>query len=358
MIQFARERAGELSVIASGHYVLPDDLTDAQARREALIEGISHLLNSAPFHGRNVVASLPDALIQYKNVRLPQMPPDERPQAVRWEAAERFELDEDARVDFLAAGEVRQGEQVRDELILMAINGRDLRPHMEMLLAAHLKPIALEPVPVAICRCLARKVRRESDQQEVRVVVDIGLTASRVLILRSSRVVFYKSIEVGGQMLNLAVADRLELSVAEAAELRRKLRDQDQDRSQGESAEPLFGSTRQEHVSRAVQDAVRPIVIDLAKEIGLCLRYYSVTFRGHRPEHLGLVGGEAYDSSIAKIISDQLEMKAAASSPLEGIDLSDDQVTLDRRKCLAEWAVAGGLAMRQGSGALGLRGAA
>lgn len=356
MIQFARERGGELSVLANGQYALPEDITDESARREALIEGIDHLLHSSPFHGRTVAASLFDSVVQYKNVRLPQMPPDERAEAVRWEAAERFDLDDEARVDYLTAGEVRQGDQLRDELILMGVNGCDVRSQVEMLLAANLKPIALEPSPVSICRCLARKVRRESDQAEARVVVDLGVGTSKVIILRSDRVLFYKALEIGGRSFNKAVAERLDLSMSEAAQLRRKLRDGD--RQEDSDDDQLFGSTRRENVLRAVQDSVRPVAIDLAKEIGLCLRYYSVTFRGRRPDHIGLIGGEAYDSGLSKIIGNQLELEALANNPLEGIDLSADQVTLDRRRPQAEWAVSAGLAMRQNTSLRQLRGAA
>lgn len=355
MLQFAGA-ADELRALASGQYVLPGDLpAHGPDRVAALTAGINQLLDTSGFRGRRVVASLPDAMVQYKNMRLPQMPPTERTEAVKWEAADRFELDDEARVDYLDAGEVRQGDQVRDELILIAVNGRPLREHMEAMLHAGLRPVALEPAPVAIGRGLGRLVRREADQQEVRVIIDMGARATRVIVMRGRRILFYKPIDIGGEAINRAVAEHLEISEADAHELRHKLRDgEDGDPAEGEA---LFGSTRRENVSRAVHDSVRPIVIDLANEIGLCLRYYSVTFRGARPNGLGLVGGEAYDTLAAKIIGEQLEMATRVICPLEGVDLSHPHVALERRAHQAEWAVAAGLALRQPA-AMRMRGAA
>jgi type IV pilus assembly protein PilM len=356
MLQFVRDGDG-VAALASGQFSLPTDLpTDGDERRAALVQGIGQLLDSSAFHGRRAVAGLPDSRVQYKNMRLPKMPPDERAEAVKWEATDRFELDDEAAVDYLDAGEVRQGDQVRDELILMAVNGRDLREQTEIMLAAGLKPIAIEPSPISMSRSISRLYRRESDQHEVRVLVDFGLRSTRVVVMRGSRVLFYKPIDIGGLALTQAVADHLELTTADAEELRHKLHDSDA--SQTQEGEPLFGSTRRENVSRAVLDSIRPIVIELANEIGLCLRYYSVTFRGSRPDTINLIGGQAYDKDAAKLIGQKLEMKTQVLNPLEGICLAGDRVSLDRRSEQAEWAVAAGLALRNMPVGLRMRGAA
>jgi type IV pilus assembly protein PilM len=355
MLQFSRRGGGELAAIASGQYAL-DPAAGETDRRAMIVQGIGQLLEASAFRGRQVVVGLSDDAVQYKNMRLPQMPPDERAEAIRWEADERFDLDDEAQIEYLDAGEVRQGEQVRDELILMAVRGTYLRPFMQMLADAGLRPVAIEPTPVALCRCLARAYRRESDRRELRVVAELGHRSSKVLVLRGSRVLFYKPIDIGAAALNAAVAEHLDLSGEDAAELRRKLGEgQDIDHQDGER---LFGSTRRENVARAVYDSVRPIIVELATEIGLCLRYFSVTFRGKRPDTLGLLGGEASDANVRQIIAEQLELNTTELSPLEGIDLSSANVALDRRGGQASWAVAAGLALRQTGAAGRLRGAA
>jgi Tfp pilus assembly PilM family ATPase len=139
------------------------------------------------------------------------------------------------------------------------------------------------------------------------------------------------------------VAEHLDLSVDDAARLRRRLTSPE---SESDEGEPLFGSTRRESVQRAAYEAVRSVVSDLAKEIGLCLRYYSVTFRGARPTALVLVGGEAHEPQLAKVIAEQLEIDVAVADPLTGIDLSSADIAIERRGTLPEWSTAAGLALR------------
>jgi type IV pilus assembly protein PilM len=353
-----RNRGSRLTVIASGQYMLPADApADFLERRALLVEGIQRILAGSRFRGNRVVCCLPAGWVQYKNVRMPPMPDEELVTAVQWEAADRFQFgDAPANVQYLNAGEVRHGEEIRHELILMGADEQRLRNYIAMLTEAGLRPSALEPVPVALCRCFARTVRRESDQQEIRVVVDIGLTATNVMVLRGNHIVFYKPLGIGGARLHEAVAHHLELSLAEAAELRRQLAD---DREDDADPEQLIGSNRRENVRRAVLECTRPYVNDLAREIGLCLRYCSVTFRGARPAHLWLTGGEAYDPFIARGIREQLELDVELAAPMEGVDLSGAQLAIERRNSACEWAVALGLAMRNPSSvSRRLRGAA
>lgn len=358
MLQLRRVASG-LSVIASGQFAPADDLpVDGPERQAAIVQGIGKLLEAGSFRGRRVVANLPSGTISYKNIRLPRMPDVELAQAVQWEAADRLSLGtEPAKVEYLSAGEVRHGEEIRDELIIMAVTENRLRQQIETLVEAGLEPIALEPAPVALARCLSRTSRRAADMKDVRVFTEVGRSVSSVLILRGNQVAFFKTIDIGGVSLNRAVTERLDLSPADACELRRKL--SRADGTEGESDEPLFGSTRRENVRRAVFEATRPILNDLAKEIGLCLRYFSVTFRGARPATMELIGGEAYDAQIAEIFSDQLQMEVAVAQPLFGVDLSGEQLAIERRGTACEWGQALGLALRQpASAAQRMRGAA
>lgn len=361
MIQLKRT-GGTVRVLASGHYRLPDDLpAQGHERHQAIARGISELLEANDFRGRKTVAGLNDAMVQLKNIRMPQMAPAEQRQAVQWEAADRMQIDgEHHKIDYITAGEVRVGEELRDELLLMAVNQEALDRQVATLVTAGLNPIALEPTPIALARCFAQTVRRESDQNLVRAMVDIGHQRSKVVIFRGQRVSFYKVIDVGGRQFTAAVAERLGLSHAEAHDLRRKIsRGETTETTQAGDSQALGNPDRRESIHRAVFEAVRPIAGDLAKEVGLCLRYHSVTFRGARPEKVSLLGGEAADPNLARVMGEQLELQIDTAAPLAGMDLSDDQIAVERRGSQPEWAVPTGLAMRRfANRELALRGAA
>ncbi len=357
MLQLCHGRTGH-SVVASGYYKFSGDLPSSEKERHSvLVEGCNKLLATYPFVGRKVVVSLPVEAIQYKNIRLPHMPAEERSQAVIWEAADHLQIDvKEATVEHLYAGEIKQGEETRDELILMAVTNTALREHVNVLMEGGLDPIGIDATPTAIARCFSRFIRRESDSQLVSIYVDVGRSCSKVLIMRGRSIIFFKLIDIGGEHLDRSVADHLGLSMEDASELRRQMLDV---KGTGEEVDASsLGLSRKEHVQRAVYESMRSMIGELAREIGMCLRYYSVTFRGARPSTLYLLGGEAHEPMLAKIISEQLEMEVQVAQPLEGVNLSSSHIAIERRSLLPEWGVAVGLTMWCEAGARGKRGAA
>ena len=91
-------------------------------------------------------------------------------------------------------------------------------------------------------------------------------------------------------------------------------------------------------------DATRSTTEALAREISLCMRYYSVTFRGHRPGKLRLVGGESADPQIQSTLAAALPIPVEASSPLYSVETGRMKPS-DRRGHLGEWATALGLGL-------------
>lgn len=357
MLQLA-QMPGGWAVNACGRFDLPRTVPiDGPERQAAMTEGIRALLASSPFHGREVVSCLPVSAVQYKNVRMPQMPPAELKEAIQWEAPDRLQLgDQGSKVQHVEAGEVRQGEETRSEVILMGATDASLREHIHVVTGGGLKPVAIESTPIAMARCFARTIRRETDMDLGHVYVDVGRSCSKVLVLRGHNVSFFKLIEIGGQTLDEAVAERLSVSLDEASALRRRLSDE-QDGEEGDGE--LIGSSGRDNVQRAVSDSVRQVVADLAREIVLCLRYYSVTFRGERPSVLYLVGGEAHDRQLVASLGEQLDLEVQIPDPLTGIDRSDPTIAIERRNIIPEWTVCAGLVMRRvHAGLRPMRGAA
>jgi hypothetical protein len=117
--------------------------------------------------------------------------------------------------------------------------------------------------------------------------------------------------------------------------------------------ESLAGGKR-DPVRQAVYDSTRSIIEDLGREISLCLRYYSVTFRGHRPTRLRLVGGEACDPQLLALLNSNLTIPVEAGKPLFSLSTSRMRST-ERRGMMCEWAQALGLALRHTRGYFGAR---
>jgi type IV pilus assembly protein PilM len=338
--------ASGTAVISAGKYDLPVDLpSDGPERRAELIEGCRKLIEATQPQGRDVVVGLTDASVQYKNIRMPRMPVEELKQAIQWEANDRFPTEsQPVAIQHLCAGEIRLGEETKQEILLMGVSQHVVDAQLEVVTACGLRAMAIETTPLSLARGMSRLYRREADGQAVHVVVDIGRKGSKVVILRGSTVTFYKRLDIGGLNLNRAVAEHLKITPQDAAALRRS---QAEAPKAEEGSDPrLFGGTRRENVERAMFESTRPLAQELAKEIGLCLRYHAVTFRGSRPETIHLCGGEASDTNLSQVIHEQLELPVKIAQPLDGLDLSAPHLSIERRGSLGEWAVVAGLAQR------------
>ena len=344
MLQLANDASGSV-IAAAARVPLPADIPEGgEARVAVLADLIREALDKSDLVGREVTCCLPATSIKYKNLRLPRMPASELAKAVEWEATDRLKLDlRTTRLQFFDAGEVKQGDELRQEIILMAVPMATVDDHVAAFLACGLRPLCFEAVPSALARSVGSKPTDEGDDA-IKVILDVGFSSSKVLIVRRGRVVFFKLIDIGGRTLDENIAARLKISLSEASDLRHKLcRDED---AESESAEsPPLGAGQQESVAKTVHEAIRGPLDELTREVGLCLRYFSVTFRGRRPGFVKLVGGEACEQQIAKLFESAGQIRIEPAVLSDHADLSRLGGVIDTTGAHSEWLLAMGLAM-------------
>ena len=324
---------------AASRKVFGRPLPEEPVQRKLEIERtLRAAMEMAPFKGNACVIAPSPSDLMIRAVRLPSMTDEERNKAVRWEASERFGVPMDEiEVEWILAGEVSQGHDTRDEVILIASRRAVLDSYLEAVLAVGLRPLAVDASFLASARNLTRPLRRQEDQSVARMIIDVGLSLTTVSITRGRSLAFVKTIVIAGRNFNKAVSDRLSLDEDAASQLRIE-------RMNAHAEDPDTG----DRVSRAAFEAIRPHMHELAQEAALCLRYYSVTFRGARPDSVSLIGGEAREPKLASILNEHLKVDAVVANPLEGIDVAAADMRLDRRHAsLTEWGVAAGLSMRQ-----------
>src|SRR4051812_26581134 len=329
---------GQLSVLASARLPLPEEARkDSNLRLPVSMDILRRLIRTGGFVGKNIVTTLPREIVQVKNLRLPQMPATELERAVHFEAKNIFSFDtEQAQIRYLHAGEVRQGVDARQEVIVLGAKDTEVNDFIEQLHRCGVVVESLDFEPCAMYRGIERFIRRREDEQEVHVLVDVGARRSQVVIGKGREISFYKPIDIGGQHLTDAVVRKLGITVDEAPALRRRLMDD------AAAADP---TARKDPVRQAVFDATRSIIEELAREISLCLRYYSVTFRGHRPNRLRVTGGEAADPQVQTILNASLPLPVEPFKPMRSVDTSSMKLE-DRRGIMSEWSVAFGLALK------------
>jgi type IV pilus assembly protein PilM len=350
----------QLSVIAAEKTRVDPDLNgDIQKKRKFIISAIRRMIEKGNFNGRNVISCLPNEGLKITSLRLTEVQNDEIEQVLRKEVAQRFGLDPDKdAVKYVVAGNVHQGDEIKNELILFAADNEIIKNHIEMLEEAGLRPVSIDTIPCALFRSFERSLRRQEDRERTVVFIDVGNQVTTVVFGRGGEISFVKQISIGGQKFNEEVAAKLGINISEAEMLRKALqmekslsrpRPSLEEQELTESEPKLDASTRQ-----TIVDAVGAVAEELTREISLCLRYYTVTFRGKRVERAVFTGGGAYEYILLDILRRQLAVEIEVAQPLRGFDLSSERRNLnfdsDRRGLLSEWTVAVGLSLKGWNG--------
>ena len=115
-----------------------------------------------------------------QNIRVAQATGDELTKIVHFEAAGRLPFAaEEADIRYLEADDVRQGDTVRREVVLLAC----YRPALDRMLSvaeqAGLRVAAIDPEPAAMLRCYRRQFRRDDDRQRRMMLVHVGSVEHR-----------------------------------------------------------------------------------------------------------------------------------------------------------------------------------
>ncbi len=355
MIQLVTS-GGQTSVLAADKVRLDPGVNgDGQSRRNLVVSAIKQMLARGNFRGRNVVSCLPSDKLKITSLRIAETEFDQIEHAVRKEVVRRFGFDPDKdAMNCVVAGDVREGDEIKSELIVLVADDETIRSHIDMLEEARVRPVAIDTVPCALFRSFERWQRRQEDREHTVVFVDVGSQFTTVVFGRGGEISFVKQIPIGGERFSREVAEKLGINVGEAERLREKLGKEGSAAAQnsslteqtgGEGQGRLDGSTRQ-----VIVDAISSAAEELAKELSLCIRYFTVTFRGKRVERAVFSGGEAYENILLNILRRQLTVDIEVGQPLKGFDLSSEGQSInlesDRRGLLCEWAVAVGLGLK------------
>ena len=317
---------------------------DEQTRRNRIAETIRQMYTRGCFHGKDTISCLPSGELKITSLRLTENECQEAEQVLKYEAAERFGLDpEKDAMDYIVAGNVRQGDEIKNELVLFAADNEAIKSHIEMIEQSGLNPVSIDIIPCALFRSFERSLRRQEDKENAVVFVDVGRSYTTILFGRDGEICFVKQIKIGAENFNREVAMKLGLTSREAEVLRKEL--QAENKKSSRKDPKIDASTRQGMV-----DAISKVAEELAKEISLCMRYYSVTFRGRRIERAIFTGGGSYEKILLDTMRRQLTVGIETAQPLRGCEIQRERVNIDmyreRNGLLCEWAIAVGLSLK------------
>ncbi|MBQ71737.1 MAG: hypothetical protein CMJ67_02420 [Planctomycetaceae bacterium] len=281
------------------------------------------------FAGRNAVVSPPPGLLELRPVRLPRLVGEELREAARWEAASVLEVEG---ADLVAEPIVvsgHPGEDGRLEMLVIAGHSSQIVNVLEPVFEAGLRPIAVEPGFLAGARVFTRRSRRDAERNEVRLVIEVGIDTSWLVVMQGDAVVFAKSVEVGASDIHREISRDLGISESEANSTRI---DAVEERLDG-------------LVLEAVRDCVRRSTRPIVEEASMALRYATVSARLGRARAIHVTGFAGRSPGLAQALD-----AAFPGVPLEVDHVLDAHLeanpTINQSGGAPTWSRAYGLAIR------------
>lgn len=345
MLQLAREQ-GQVAVVDYAEQTVPVDVHGHQEYELVLKSTVHRLLKEKNFIGRDVVVAVPWDQLQIRTLRVPDDTEQSLEEVVYKLASERFGIDPiRTEFDFLTAGDVREGTDLYQEIILLGADKELIGRQIHLLGRCGLHPLAIDAGPCTLFRAFERLHRRDKDHQKVVAIVDMGYQATRLVITRGTDLVLFKSIPIGGRLFDEQVAGRLGMPLFEASEIRGRVNRRFLLALSG-LADAESGLANGESLHRPIFETLKPSLEQLSAEIALCLRYCGRTFRGMSCTEITAVGGEAYNQEILDFIGRQVSVPVQIGRPMQNVHIPEHISDVDRRTGLPEWTTVLGLALK------------
>ena len=144
------------------------------------------------------------------------------------------------------------------------------------------------------------------------------------------RILFLKSIPIGGRQFDAAVSQTLGIDLAVASQMR----------SEVFGARMLDGEN---DIHRSIIESLRPCFESIIEEMELCLRYHKVTFRGRSLDGLVMSGSESAPW-LAEYFCERVGLTCRQVTPLDGVPGATTPAL--QQRC-GRWATPLGLAMKR-----------
>lgn len=333
-------RGNQRSVLNYAHHVYSSHTPGDGIDRSEVIEALRGILQTKRFVGKQVVSALGRSDLISKSIRLPEIPESELAPAVEFEASERLKgLDEEAEIRFISSGMLLGDSERQQEVLVLAVKASVVRHHLDLLSELGLESAGIDAVPCAVFRPFERYLRRDTDQDQVNAFVDIGQSSSWIVISRGDRIVLARAVDVGGSAFDRLVGAKLSVDPREASKLRRRV-------AIGCSKNGESSTSIDPEIIETVGAAESPAWEKLGREIGLCIRYFAVTFRGARPNGITCVGGESLNDGGLQHLSEVTGIQCRVGFPLRNMRFTHSAQGDENDSSLAEWATCAGLSMK------------
>lgn len=200
-----------------GQSVSPDgSVSNGLLQNPAAVSGVlKQLINQRNLQNLPVVATLPASALVLRHIQIPLLKPRETGEAVEWEARRvlPFPLEE-AQIDWLCEGTSVTDEGETQDILLVAVRDNIIQKYVEAMKDSGLQLVALDIAPMALGRWLLKNSQVSS------LIIDLGAETTQLHFFDKTRLIFSRSMSIGGNAATQSIQNYEGISFAEAEKLK------------------------------------------------------------------------------------------------------------------------------------------
>lgn len=359
-IYLERKRGG-WTVTAAGVTPTPaDSVAEGIVHEPSLVaDAISNLLRERNIPPGETIAAISGSTVTVRQIRMPNVPANALPKAVRFEAAKYLPSVTESAVEYAVLG--KSGEPLQLDVLLVAAPNEMVNSRVEAMERAGLEPVAVDIEAFALLRSLSAA---GFDLSEPMAVLNMGAAFTDFHILFDQNIALTRSIPMGGAALTQAIVSASNVSAEDAEVLKEALDLQpappfpQQAPGVDENgfelpatppAPPLPG------LDMAMQ-VTMPFLDEILREVRRSLNFYHSQFPEDAAERnvtrLLLCGGTARMRGLAGFLEERLNVPVSvldlfnATGHLAGVDVGGPTRDWLRGRS-ADLAIACGLALKE-----------
>lgn len=302
-----------------------------------IVNLLKEICQKAKVSSRKAIAALPSFVVFSSLISLPSMSKKELVSAVQWEAKKFIPMPiEEVVLDWKLVDKIQkyenaktqkqeeeeeEGRQKELRILLTAAPKTLVERYIEIFKKANLEFLSLETESFALVRSLVGR------DPSIIVILDLGDTATDIIIVEEGIPLLSRSIEIGGKNITKTIANSLNINFQRAEQFKRDIG---------------LSQDRESPVPKAIAMVLSSIVSEIRYSIDL----YQSQNVNKSVEKIVLSGGAAFLPNLPQYLSEILGLRAYVGNPWDRVSYP-----LELKSVLEElgpkFAVAIGLAMRE-----------
>jgi len=333
-------KLGEFTITSAGGLQLSNfhwgelglEGTQEDNRGPSIISSVQQLLKERKIRPGPAVISVSGQSVFTRFVKLPVVEEKKVLQIVKYEAAQNVPFPiEEVVWDYQLIGSSDAKEL---EVVLVAIKSDIIEELAKYVEKSGLKTMLVDVATMA----LYNAVRYNYGEMEgCTLLLDVGARTSNLIFIEKQKI-FSRNMPIAGNTITQAIASELQLSFAQAEDLKRKI-----------GFVGLGGAYEEPSSEQAakVSKIIRNVMTRLHAGISQTMNFYRTQHGGTAPVRLLLSGGTCIIPYTDQFFREKLNIEVAYFNPFRSIDLGPNVKKEELSKCAHFFGEVVGLGLRQ-----------